>query len=189
MSGLPKYLRLLFMALAGAVAFYAAAHLAREQRDAQNEVVQPAAPRVASAVLAAAPTPGAASTAASSPVERDPSLTIGDRSGAIPKAAGVLFPSLSWIPPAPPPPPPPPPPKPPEPVAPPMPFTFIGMLERGAAKPSAFLAKGDALLVVSAGDTVDNNNYRIDTLTAHEIVMTYLPLNIKQTLSVPGATK
>jgi hypothetical protein len=74
-------------------------------------------------------------------------------------------------------------------VAPPMPFTFVGMLESGTAKPSAFLAKGEALLVVSAGDVLDNNTYRVDRLSASEIVMTYLPLNIQQTLSVPGATK
>jgi Tfp pilus assembly protein PilP len=70
-----------------------------------------------------------------------------------------------------------------------MPFTFVGMLENGTAKPSAFLAKGEALLVVSAGDVLDNNTYRIDRLSANEIVMTYLPLNIQQTLSVPGATR
>ncbi len=70
-----------------------------------------------------------------------------------------------------------------------MPFTFVGMLERGATKPSAFLAKGEALLVVSAGDTLDNNTYRVDTLTPNEIVMTYLPMNIQQTLRVPGGSK
>ena len=111
MSGLPKYLRLLFMAIAGAVAFYAAAHLSREQRDAQNEVVQPAKPRLASASLAAAPAPAVASEAASAAL-RDPSLSLGDRARAIPKTTGALFPNLSWLPPAPPPPPPPPPPQP-----------------------------------------------------------------------------
>jgi hypothetical protein len=70
-----------------------------------------------------------------------------------------------------------------------MPFSFVGMLERGAAKPAAFLAKGDALLVVSAGDVLDNNTYRVDILNANEIVMTYLPMNIQQTLRVPGGTR
>jgi Tfp pilus assembly protein PilP len=82
-----------------------------------------------------------------------------------------------------------PPPKPAEPVTPPLPFTFVGMLERGTTKPEAFLAKGDALLVVSVGDLLDNNTYRVDTVTANEVVMTYLPMNIQQTLVVPGGTK
>jgi hypothetical protein len=63
------------------------------------------------------------------------------------------------------------------------------MLERGAAKPAAFLAKGEALLVVSAGDLLDNSTYRVDILNANEIVMTYLPMNIQQTLRVPGGAK
>jgi hypothetical protein len=63
------------------------------------------------------------------------------------------------------------------------------MLERGATQPAAFLAKGDALLVVSAGDLLDNNTYRVDSLNANEIVMTYMPLNIQQTLIVAGSTK
>ena len=75
------------------------------------------------------------------------------------------------------------------PVTPPLPFTFVGMLERGAAKPQAFLAKGEALMVVSAQDTLDNNTYRVDSLNANEVVMTYLPLNIQQTLSVTGGSK
>ena len=65
----------------------------------------------------------------------------------------------------------------------------MGMLERGAAKPQAFLAKGDTLIVVSAQDMLDNNTYRVDSLNANEVVMTYLPLNIQQTLNVAGATK
>lgn len=55
--------------------------------------------------------------------------------------------------------------------------------------PEAFLAKGDALLVVSVGDMLDNNTYRVDTLNANEVVMTYLPMNTKQTLNVSGGTK
>lgn len=70
-----------------------------------------------------------------------------------------------------------------------MPFTFVGMLERGAAKPAAFLAKGEALLVVSTGDLLDNGTYRVDTLNANEIVVTHMPTNIQQTLSVSGRAK
>lgn len=70
-----------------------------------------------------------------------------------------------------------------------MPFTFVGLLEKGAGKPQAFLAKGDALLVVAAGDLLENRSYRIDSLTPQEVVMTYLPLNIRQTINVSGGSK
>jgi hypothetical protein len=63
------------------------------------------------------------------------------------------------------------------------------MLERGATTPSAFVAKGDALLVISAGDMLENNTYRVESLSANEIVLTYLPMNIRQALSVTGRAK
>jgi hypothetical protein len=106
------------------------------------------------------------------------------------------FAPLSWLPPPPPPPPPPkvvalppapPPPPPPPPQAPPVPFGFVGMLEGAAApggKPQAFLSKGDALLVVKAGDVIDNNNYRIEALTAREVVLIYLPLQQRQVIAI-----
>lgn len=62
-------------------------------------------------------------------------------------------------------------------------------MEQGAAKPQAFLSKGDVLLVVAAGDLLDNNTYRVDTLTPQKIVITYLPLNTPQTLNILGTTK
>jgi hypothetical protein len=62
------------------------------------------------------------------------------------------------------------------------------MLERGTAKPEAFIAKGDALFVVSVGDTIDTS-YRIDSLTADAVVMTYLPLNTRQTLNTNTGSK
>lgn len=189
MSGLAFYFRTVFMAAAGIGAFYSTAHWTRDQGESHNEIaeaVSHAAPAASQPVAEQAP------HAAASAVERSPGLTLGDRTRSIPKASGVLFSNLSWLPPPPPPPPPapaPPPPKPVAPVAPPMPFTFVGMLERGAAKPAAFLAKGEALLVVSAGDILDNSTYRVDVLNANEIVMTYLPMNIQQTLRVSGGTR
>jgi hypothetical protein len=140
--------------------------------------------------LADAAAPAPTSAAASAP-QNDALLSVANRSRSIPGTLGSLFANMSWLPPPPPPPPPPPapPPKPAAPVAPPLPFTFVGMLERGAAKPQAFLAKGDALLVVAAGDLLDNNTYRVDSLNESQVVMTYLPMNIQQTLSVPGGTK
>lgn len=75
------------------------------------------------------------------------------------------------------------------PTAPPLPFTFVGMVENGVGKPQAFLAKGDALLVVSAGETIENNTYRVDSFDANQVVITYLPLSMKQTIDVSGAAK
>ena len=147
----------------------------------------------ANVVAAAAPQPRAASSNANDVTANlDNGLKLDGRARAIPHAGADLFTQLNWQPPPPPPAPPSPPappPKPPEPKAPPLPFSFIGMLERGTAKPEAFLAKADALLVVSVGDLLDNNTYRIDSLSANEVVMTYLPLNIQQTLLAAGATK
>lgn len=98
--------------------------------------------------------------------------------------ASDLFASNSWTPPPPPPPKPLPPPPPPPPTAPPIPFNFVGLLQ-DHAKPMAFLAKGDNLLVVAAGDTFDGA-YRIESVSASEIVLTYLPLNQRQSILIPG---
>jgi hypothetical protein len=75
------------------------------------------------------------------------------------------------------------------PVAPPLPFTFVGLLEQNAGRPQAFLSKGELLLVVAAGDLLDNKTYRVDALNAQQIVITYLPLNTPQTLNISGTTK
>ncbi|WP_211462932.1 hypothetical protein [Collimonas silvisoli] len=98
--------------------------------------------------------------------------------------ANNLFAANSWTPPPPPPPKELPPPPPPPPTAPPMPFNFVGLLQ-DQAKPTAFLAKDDQLLLVKAGDTVEGS-YRIDAVSAKEIVLTYLPLNQRQSILISG---
>ena len=65
-----------------------------------------------------------------------------------------------------------------------MPFSFVGMLG-DQAKPTAFLARNEALLLVTAGDTLDGT-YHVDTVSAREIVLTYLPLNQRQSISISG---
>ena len=144
---------------------------------------------MASAALAAAP---AAASETASAALRDPSLSLGDRARAIPKTTGspVSQPELVAAGTAP--------------AA--TTTTTTAAQTRGAGRATdalhlrrhararrheaaAFLAKGEALLVVSAGDTLDNNTYRVDILNPNEIVMTYLPMNIQQTLRVPGGTK
>lgn len=144
---------------------------------------EPATPKAGSVAASGANTNGTGS-------ERDATLELPRRSRMDPESRGNAFANLSWLPP---PPkvvavPPPPPPKPPPPTAPPLPFTFVGLMEKGAARPQAFLSRGDALLVVAAGDTIDNNTYRIETLSAQKIVITYLPMNIQQSLNILGTT-
>ena len=100
---------------------------------------------------------------------------------------GNAFASKSWYVP-PPPPPPAPPPKllpPPAPKAPPLPFTYLGKFQ-DAAKPVIFLVRGDRILTVSAGDVIEGT-YRVDGIVGATLGMTYLPLNIKQTLDVGNA--
>ena len=105
-----------------------------------------------------------------SPAETDP-------------AASSAFKAMSWYVPPPPPPPPKPLPPPP-PTAPPMPFSFMGRYEDGA-KRIILLVKGDLVYTVSEGEVIDNT-YRVDRLTAGQLELTYLPLNIKQTISTGG---
>jgi hypothetical protein len=122
---------------------------------------------------------------------REGSLAIPARDRSAPKTEGDAFAILSWLPPPPPPPvvvvrPPPPP---PAPVAPPLPFVFVGLMESGGPRPQAFISKGDTLLIVGAGDLLDNNTYRVDSLSSQKIEITYLPLNTAQTLNIQGAIK
>lgn len=147
-------------------------------------IVEPATPRQGRPAASETRPNGAAP-------ERDATLTPPGRSRVVPETKGEAFANLSWLPPPPPAVivPPPRPPKPPPPTAPPLPFTFVGLMEKGTARPQAFLTKGDALLVVAAGDTIDNNTYRIETLSAQKIVITYLPMGTQQTLNILGATQ
>jgi hypothetical protein len=70
-----------------------------------------------------------------------------------------------------------------------MPYTFVGMVEAGTDKPQAFLSRGDTLVIVAAGDLLDNNTYRVESLGASQVVLTYLPLNTRQSIDIPGAPK
>jgi hypothetical protein len=164
--------RVLLLAAAGAGAFALAARLGRT--DADIQVVAPAPRPAQRTQVALAPAPARAALPERAPldvqVKADP------------------FAASGWTPPAPPPPPAPkaaPPPPPPPPTAPPLPFTFVGLLERGAARPAAFLAKGEALHVVGVGDVIDGA-WRVESLAPHQIVVTYLPLGQRQTLTASG---
>jgi len=101
--------------------------------------------------------------------------------------AGDAFRTAAWTPPPPPPPPPVVPPPPPPPTAPPLPFSFVGLLEQKSGKPTAFLAKGEALVVAGVGDVIDGT-YRVEALSPTGVVVTYLPLGQRQTVGPSGGT-
>lgn len=93
---------------------------------------------------------------------------------------GNVFGVTSWYVPPPPPPPVKPPPPPP-PTAPPMPFSYLGLYE-DAPKKVIMLVKGDRVYTVSEGDVIENT-YRVDQVSPGTVEMTYLPLNIKQSIN------
>ncbi len=98
---------------------------------------------------------------------------------AIGKRRGELFPAQSWAPP---------PPKrapalkvaPPAPTAPPMPYRVAGrVVHDGVAH--VVLAKGDRVLTVREGDTLDDG-YRVQSIGSQGVTLVYLPLGVPQTL-------
>lgn len=97
---------------------------------------------------------------------------------------GNAFDITSWYVPPPPPPPPPPAP-PPVPTAPPLPFTYLGRYEDAPSR-MVILVKGERMYTVAAGDVIEGT-YRIERMAPGMVELTYLPLNIKQTLSTGEA--
>jgi hypothetical protein len=100
-------------------------------------------------------------------------------------AAASLFSVLSWY--VAPPPPPPAPEvvvAPPPPTAPPLPFAFMGSYRPdGATTPTFFLTAGDRVYDVKIGDTLDNT-YSVDGVKSGQLLFTYMPLKIQQSLAV-----
>jgi hypothetical protein len=143
--------------------------------------------------VARAPAPRPrAEPAASMPVGR----TADARTTLRPKLEGDAgadaFAPRDWEPPPPPPPPPPPvmappPPAPPPPPPPPvLPYRFVGLLDdKGAVKPRVFLSFGEKLLIVSAGDSLEGG-FRLDAITAQELVFTHIQNNVTLRLDVQG---
>lgn len=191
----PRRSRLTILTLAGAVA-WGALHGWLVPATG-NDIAEPIPHHAAASQPPAPPSTGAVTTSAASAPDVPASAPLdrlaAQRLRSIPSTRGDAFAVLHWQAPAPVVAPAPaparviaPPPPVPTPSAPPVPFVFVGMLEKGTARPQAFLAKGEALLVVAAGDVLDNQTYRIESLSPQEVVMTYLPLNLRQTLRVTG---
>jgi len=106
------------------------------------------------------------------------------RTGADTQAVD-LFATKSWF--VPPPPAPPPPPPAPAaatpPSAPPLPFTFLGKMQEPGAKLIIFLVNGERVLTVTEGEIIDNT-YSVDGIEQGQMVLTYLPLKIKQYIDI-----
>jgi hypothetical protein len=184
MSERPAWVRPAILSAAGAATFAAAFHFSGSGGDGVVESVahNTNVPASAPATTASAETTPSTATAAGGA----PSLPT--RSRITESANKDPFAPRGWLPPPPPPPPPaaeapaaPPPP----PTAPPVPFRFVGLLEEKSAKPAAFIAKGDALYVVHVGDVVEST-YRVESFNSAQVVVTYLPLQQRQTIEVNG---
>lgn len=73
-------------------------------------------------------------------------------------------------------------PPPPPPPPPPLPFTYMGQLAEGKDV-LVFLTEGDRNLSVKKGETIDDK-YRVEDINQSELVLVYLPQNVKQTLPI-----
>lgn len=73
-------------------------------------------------------------------------------------------------------------PPPPPPQAPPLPFTYLGRLSQ-ERDTTVFLAMGERNLVVKPGDLIDNT-YKVEEVGDSAVVLTYLPMNLRQTLPI-----
>jgi hypothetical protein len=99
-------------------------------------------------------------------------------------AAESLFSPHSWY--VAPPPPPPAPvvyQPPPAPTAPPLPFAFMGSYRSEGGGAIYYLTAGDRVYDVKVGDTLDNT-YSVDAVRSGQLLLTYMPLKIQQSLAV-----
>jgi hypothetical protein len=160
---------------------------AREDKPAVRAAPGAAAATATASKATTEPKAGPQPKGTPQPQPEQPAYKLPERSG-LNEPASPLFSSRSWQPP---------PPKvvapprvvPPAPAAPPMPFRFVGrMLQDGQL--FVFLAKGDTVMTVKQGDTIDGV-YRVESVGETEVALTYLPLRQKQTIAVvsslPGA--
>jgi hypothetical protein len=99
-------------------------------------------------------------------------------------AAASLFSPQSWY--VAPPPPPPAPvvyQPPPAPTAPPLPFAFMGSYRTQGGGAVYYLTAGDRVYDVKVGDTLDNT-YSVDGVKSGQLLLTYMPLKIQQSIAV-----
>ena len=71
--------------------------------------------------------------------------------------------------------------------APPLPFVYVGkMKEQGSNGYMVFLERQNRVYAVRQGDAIDSN-YRVDSIKAPLMTLTYLPMKTKQTLQIGEA--
>jgi len=70
----------------------------------------------------------------------------------------------------------------PVPVPPPVPYRVAGQVVRGDGA-HVVLAKGDAVLAVREGDTLDGG-YRVESIAEDRVTLHYLPLDVRHNLAV-----
>lgn len=117
---------------------------------------------------------------AESVVLHNPTLSLNQLGHRDPKDTDIdPFPSTNWFVP----PPPPPPALPPQPTAPPLPFQYVGKLEEIGGNTIVYLAKGNESFAISPGDKFDDN-YQFVSVEQGQMLITYLPLSIKQRLPI-----
>ncbi|HMC13337.1 MAG TPA: hypothetical protein VKG67_03235 [Gallionellaceae bacterium] len=73
-----------------------------------------------------------------------------------------------------------------QPSAPPVPFVYIGMMVENGSGAIVFLGQQDRVYAVKEGDSIEAN-YRVDEIKAPVMILTYLPLGVKQTLQIGEA--
>ncbi|MDR0182584.1 hypothetical protein [Lysobacter arvi] len=173
---------------------------AKEASTASAPRRPPATPPSAQRTLPApAPSSAPAHAALDADVAADPARRSPAPSPMPPGAPGTdavvnLFPSQSWVPPPPPPPPAPPPPPPPK-DPPPLPFSVAATwLERNGEFYAVLTAAGRDFAICSncrktgfhrAGDVL-LGTYRIESVSAREVQLQYLPLKRTQQMSLGG---
>lgn len=69
------------------------------------------------------------------------------------------------------------------PSAPPLPFRYMGKVRYGDQHWRYFLVHGNRVLTVKDGDIVDNT-YQIEGVVDNRLMITYLPLALKQSLTI-----
>jgi hypothetical protein len=73
--------------------------------------------------------------------------------------------------------------RPPPPTVPPLPFSYRGILTDSEGIWIVQLARGNEYLLVERGEVIDST-YRLDDLKNDELIFTYLPMSVAQTLPI-----
>jgi hypothetical protein len=72
------------------------------------------------------------------------------------------------------------------PTAPPLPYTFMGQIQKHGEKTVYFLSQGDRVMDVKVGDIVDGS-WHVDSVSDTQLLLTYIPLKTQQSLSISGS--